>query len=375
MVNQEDLNAVNEETDVPVSISVTTYNHDRNLLPPILDGYYTVSVEEKVRRFILNVPEMLERWINRRTSPHTQRAYRQDLFTFIGCTNLRWPEDATGLFAVTVGQVHAYRDWMVKRGDAPKTINRRLSSLSGFFKFLREVAAEMRLPIQVANPAEKDFVARDNADAVVERQHFSAAKARQLFSLPDGETVLDYRDRAILKSLLYSGIRIGTLLSLDVDDFHFDDDDPKLRITEKGNRRRTVGLNVLAAQSICDYVEKACLTRGPLFRGKLNSRSKKIGETRMSYSTAHRLLQRYFGQLPGALQEVEGKDGAIKKKYAYTPHSTRATTATLLLEAGEDIRKVQELLGHRHVTTTQIYDKRRRQTSEGIVDPENWTAD
>jgi hypothetical protein len=44
-----------------------------------------------------------------------------------------------------------------------------------------------------------------------------------------------------------------------------------------------------------------------------------IGETRMSYSTAHRLLQRYFGQLPGALQEVEGKDGVIKKKYAYTP--------------------------------------------------------
>lgn len=365
MAEREELIVVNENTDRLVPVPVTTYSPNQNLLPPILDGYYTASVEDKVRRFILNVPEMLERWINRRASPHTQRAYRQDLFTFIGCTNLRWPEDAAGLFAVTVGQVHAYRDWMVKRGDAPKTINRRLSSLSGFFKFLREVAAEMRLPIQVANPAEKDFVARDNADAVVERQHFSAAKARQLFSLPDGETVLAYRDRAILKSLLYSGIRIGTLLRLDIDDFHFDDDDPKLRITEKGNRRRTVGLNVLAAQAIRDYVEKACLTRGPLFRGKLNSRSAKIGETRMSYSTAHRLLQRYFGRLPGALQEIEGQDGAIKKKCAYTPHSTRATTATLLLEAGEDIRKVQELLGHRHVTTTQIYDKRRRQTSEG----------
>jgi integrase len=48
----------------------------------------------------------------------------------------------------------------------------------------------------------------------------------------------------------------------------------------------------------------------------------------------------------------------------YTPHSLRATTATLLLDANVDIIKVKDLLGHRHVTTTQIYDKRRRSTSE-----------
>ena len=48
----------------------------------------------------------------------------------------------------------------------------------------------------------------------------------------------------------------------------------------------------------------------------------------------------------------------------YSTHSLRATTATLLLDAGVHIHKVQELLGHRHITTTQIYDKRRRSTSE-----------
>jgi integrase len=53
------------------------------------------------------------------------------------------------------------------------------------------------------------------------------------------------------------------------------------------------------------------------------------------------------------------------KRSVFTPHSLRATTATLLLDAGVDIIKVKELLGHKHVTTTQIYDKRRRSLKEG----------
>ncbi len=336
----------------------------RGALPPILEGCYTVSIEEARRRFVLGVPELLERWISRRASEHTQRAYRQDLFTFIRFAGIAWPEEAPALFRINVAQVHAYRDWMNARGDAPKTINRRIASLSGFFRFLREVAAELRLPIQVANPADKEFVSRENADPVQERRHFSAARARDLFGMPEGESVLAYRDRAMLKCLLYAGMRIDTLLQLDVDDFHVDDHDPTLRVTEKGNRRRTIGLNRRAAEAVQQYIMVAGLESGPLFRARLNPRSKKLGQDRMSYPTAYRLLQRYFARLPGATKQVTGEDGP-RQKCIYSPHSTRATTATLLLEDGQDIRKVQELLGHRHVTTTQIYDKRRRQTSEG----------
>ena len=64
------------------------------------------------------------------------------------------------------------------------------------------------------------------------------------------------------------------------------------------------------------------------------------------------------------MKEVEKQEGTKTRRSIYTPHSLRATTATLLLDANVDIRKVQDLLGHRHITTTQIYDKRRRSTSE-----------
>jgi integrase len=120
----------------------------------------------------------------------------------------------------------------------------------------------------------------------------------------------------------------------------------------------------VAAQAIEDYIRHAGLTSGPLFRPRRASSSDELANRGMGELTLYRVILGYLERLPGAMKEATGKDGKPAMRCIYTPHSLRATTATLLLDGTVDIRKVQDLLGHRHITTTQIYDKRRRGTSD-----------
>src|SRR5262249_23164500 len=150
-----------------------------------------------------------------------------------------------------------------------------------------------------------------------------------------------------------------------VNDFHVDENGATIRIAEKGDKRRKIGLHFAAAQAIQEYIAKAGIQGGPLFRPRLNARSKKLANRSFQPNTIYQLILGYLARLPKAMQECHNIDGRKQVRCIYTPHSLRATAATLLLEAGVDIAKVQELLGHRHITTTQIYDKRRRQVHDG----------
>ncbi len=333
-------------------------------LPPILAGAQTPAVRLRVEQFFSSLASMFESWVSRRQSPHTQRAYREDVMAFVKFQAIAWPSQATTLLTVSITDVLAFRDQLIAQGAAPKTLNRRISSLSSLYKYLAAAAAELRLPITVPNPAHAQFISRESTDARDETRALSATRARQLMGLPAGDGLLDYRDRAVLKFFLYSGARLSTACRLKVSDFHQDGDEATIRLHEKGDKRRTIGLHFNAAQAIAEYIEKAKLKSGPLFRPRLNPRSQKLGNQAMDPATMYRLVEGYLQQLPGAVKERTTTEGAIARLNVYTPHSLRATTATLLLDASVDIRKVQDLLGHRHVTTTQIYDKRRRTTSE-----------
>jgi len=333
-------------------------------LPRVLLGHITPEVRRSVEKFYGSVADLFEVWVSRRRSQHTRRAYRQDVTCFINFMRLEWPSESWRMYTVSVKDIQAFRHHLVARGAAPKTMNRRISSLSSFYKFLAAVAAELRLPITVPNPAHAQFISRESNDPLDETRALSATRARQLMGMPAGDSLVDARDRAILKFYLYTGARLGAGCRLTVGDFHRDGDEATIRLREKGGRHRTVGLHFAAAEAIAEYIVRAELTCGPLFRPRRTSNIDRLADRAFNPMGMYHVVKRYLRRVPGATKRQPGADGHAMADCIYTPHSLRATTATLLLGAGVDIRKVQDLLGHRHVTTTQIYDKRRIAVSE-----------
>lgn len=347
-------------SDVLDGVVCDLENLDGINLPPMLSGHATLENEVKVKRFYLSVAQIFNLWLSRNRSGETRRAYRRGVLSLMDFLGIQWPEESTRAFDVTVADVQAWFDEMVEEGKAAKTINRRISCISSFYKFLGAMAAELRLPITVPNPAHAQFIRRLPSDPVKETPNLSATRARQLCGLPSGETIVDYRDRAILKYFLYSGSRLGTACDLMLSDFNNDQDCSTIRLKEKGGKTRTIGIHFAAAEAIQQYIDFCRIGPGPLFRPRASSNASHLANRALSRNAMREIVSSYLRMLPGSLVEVgRNEDGTPIFECRYTPHSLRATTATLLLEAGEDIRKVQELLGHRHVVTTEIYDRRR----------------
>lgn len=329
-------------------------------LPPVLAGSLTPEVQERVRDFYNSVAAIFETWVGRRKLEHTRRAYRGDVMAFANFLGWRWPDDALQLLRVSILDVQGFKTAMGKQDGAPKTVNRRISSLSSLYKFLAGAAAELRLPITVPNPAHAQFISRESSDPVDETRALSAVRARQLLAMPAGESLLALRDRAILKFYLYSAARVSTGCRLKVSDFHQDGDEATLRFQVKGGRIKSKGIHFTAAEAIAEYIAAAGIAIGALFRPRRAPRSESLSDGGMTERTMHRLLMRYLERLPGTKHEVELPDKSKVRQCIYSPHSLRATSATLLLDSGVPIESVQDLLDHKHITTTQIYDKRRR---------------
>jgi site-specific recombinase XerD len=110
-------------------------------LPPVLLGSVTPENRERIETFFFSVASIFEAWVNRRKSEHTRRAYRGDVMAFVQFMEWKWPEDSITLLSSSILDVQAWKNRMVEESAAPKTINRRISSLSSFFKFLAGAAA------------------------------------------------------------------------------------------------------------------------------------------------------------------------------------------------------------------------------------------
>ena len=261
----------------------------------------------------------------RNCSPHTVRAYRNDLSEFIGFLKT----EGSSVKRVSHLQLRKFLARLRERGVAKSTIARKLASLRSFYRHL------CREGIMKANPV----VALRTPKQAGHLPHvLSAEELGRLLESVNGTGPADLRDRAILETLYSTGMRRGEMVSLDVDDVDFFSE----IVTVMGKRRkeRICPLGSHALRALRAYLEARAISqldaprcKEPLF---LNCRG-------------GRLTARSVARILGKRLTLAGLSAKS------TPHTLRHSFATHLLDGGADLRAVQELLGHASLGSTQIY--------------------
>lgn len=267
--------------------------------------------------------------LERNSSPHTVRNYGRDIADFAEWSKKkgRTGEGPDFWRGVEAGEIRSYLARL--HPDHEKTsIARRLSGLKAFFRYL---VREGRI---AANPAQ----ALTAPKAAKKLPEFMPVD--EVFHLLDtvaGEGLAGARDKAILETLYATGVRVSELVGLSPRDM--DLENGFARVMGKGKVEREAVLTETAVRAIRKYFDARSdagldvLRDGPVF---LNSRG-----GRLTDRSVRRILDAWL------------KKAALVRKVS--PHTLRHTFATHLLAGGADLRAIQELLGHKSLSTTQKY--------------------
>lgn len=267
--------------------------------------------------------------VEKNASPLTQHAYSEDVLQFMTFMDQHY-NIIEGEILTKVNQlnVRRYLADLQERGYSRRTIARKLAALRSFYNYL------CREEIVTINPFK--IAATPKQEKRLPKFMYEAEMADLLdYDFPDDPYGM--RDRAIFETLYATGIRVSELVGLKITDYDFDLG--YLRVYGKGAKERVVPIGQKAIAAIKRYLQKGRLQFQPesgeraLF---LNRDGKRLGAR-----SVRRIVDKY-------VQEV-----SLTQKIS--PHVFRHSFATHLLNAGADLRVVQELLGHVNISTTQIY--------------------
>jgi len=268
--------------------------------------------------------------LERGRSENTIAAYRSDLSGYLTWLSHQRVESPQLVSAELVQRFASGLD------GSPRTIQRRLSAVRSFHRFLVEdEVAPVDPTAQLTAPAQPERLPKA----------LSVTQVQQLLEGVSGDDPASLRDRALLEVLYATGGRVSEITGLAVDDVFGADGSPAqlLRLRGKGNKERIVPLGSHARTSLDAYVVRA--------RPALAKNSK-------GSSAAL-----FLGARGGALSRqnvwliLQKRAEGARITERLSPHTLRHSCATHLLQGGADIRVVQELLGHQSVATTQIYTK------------------
>lgn len=271
--------------------------------------------------------------VERNASSHTVRAYKTDLLAF-----LRWARRCGfDPLELTHRQLRRYLGELDRAGYSRTTVNRRLSSLRGFYRWLNVMGiAETDPASALQGPKEPRSL-----PAVITAQDMekllSVYAARDDCGRPRKQSAEDKRNQALLEFLYACGARVSEASGLLVGNVDFALAQAKL--FGKGSKERIVPLHETALASMRTYLDEA---REELLAGK--SSEFFFVSTRgnaMSPDAVRKMFKKTLG--------VAGLDPSL------SPHDMRHSFATDMVSGGADLRSVQELLGHASLSTTQIY--------------------
>ncbi|NKZ37601.1 tyrosine-type recombinase/integrase [Oleiagrimonas citrea] len=257
-------------------------------------------------------------------SPHTVRAYTQDLADFSS-----FATQERSISTVSGSDVEQYLQGLNRRGLSPATIKRRLGCLKVFFQWLASTKAISDSPLEQFKLTIKQVRRLPRA--------ISRKELRELVRVASSSTTVTPKGATDLGILLMAttGIRVAELVALKLGDI--DTLGGQVRVHGKGSRERTV------------FVTNTDLLR------KLKAHAS--ARLKVSNIDGHLFVNQRGAPLTTAAfrARVRKTCDASKIKRRITPHMLRHTAATLLLEEGVDIRIVQRLLGHQSISTTEIY--------------------
>lgn len=265
----------------------------------------------------------------RNRSAHTVRAYRGDLEHFASFSAAR------GIETLAEVDLRCLRSWLAsldQQGLSRATIARRAATVRNFLTWAtREGFLSDNPSLRLKAPRRQNNLPDVLSVTQLEPLLATTQEAARAGD-PQG-----LRAWAVLELLYGSGIRVGELVGLDIDDL--DHGRRTVRVLGKGNKERTVPYGVPAAHALNDWIS----------RGRDQWVTSHSGPALFLGPRGRRLDQRQARSI------VEKLLATVQGSGASGPHALRHTAATHLLDGGADLRGVQELLGHRSLATTQLY--------------------
>ena len=256
----------------------------------------------------------------KRLSEHTIRSYQSDLDQFMSYLSIEF--DITDNFnEINFQLIRSWIVYLLERNIQPRTVNRKISVLKTFFKFLlREHIIRENPMLRIVSPKSKKrlpvFVEKEEIKILLDKIEFE-------------QGFVGDRDKLIIEFFYVTGVRLSELINIKINDIDFYNN--TVKVLGKRNKERIIPLSSIMISQIMNFIKKYNITLF-LFTHKRRQVYSKL---------VYRVVKKYLSKISSVDQRG--------------PHILRHTFATHMLNNGADINAIKELLGHANLSATQIY--------------------